>query len=528
MKLVSASEMRELDRRAIEEIGIPGVVLMENAGRGAADQLCRCFASLHPGPVLVLAGKGNNGGDGYVIARYLLNRGWRVRTVVTAAPEEIGGDAGIHLQILRRSGAEVTFAADSKALARALEMDRAAALIVDALLGTGLTSEVRGLYSEAIDWINDAPAPVMAVDIPSGIDAATGAILGRAVRADLTVTFALPKIGHAVHPGASLSGLLETVDIGIPATLMEEASADHLLIDADEAAKLLPARSATGHKGTFGHLLVAAGSVGKTGAAAMTAKGGLRAGSGLVTVACPAAVHEILAVKLTEAMTAPLPGVEGALSLQALGEIESLMEGKDALALGPGLGQTEEVRNLARRLVGSCPVPLVLDADGLNAIAERPEVLLERAGAAAVLTPHPGEMARLTGRTVAEIESDRIGAARNFARRYQVVLLLKGARTVVALPDGRVRINGSGNPGLASGGMGDVLTGMIGGFLAQGLAPEDAATLGAYLHGRAADRLLERLGDAGMIASDLLGEIPAARRELAMMKGAGSAPTDSI
>jgi NAD(P)H-hydrate epimerase len=526
MKLVSAREMRELDRRTIEEIGIPGVVLMENAGRGAADRLCRCFASLHPGPVLVLAGKGNNGGDGYVIARYLLNRGWQVRTVVTAAPEAIGGDAGIHLQALRRSGEEVTFAADSKALTRALSGDRDAVLIVDALLGTGLASEVRGLCAEAIDWINDASAPVVAVDIPSGIDASTGAILGRAVRADLTVTFALPKIGHAVHPGAAMSGLLETVDIGIPASLLRQAGADHVLVDADAAAELLPLRSSTGHKGTFGHLLVVAGSIGKTGAAAMTAEGGLRAGSGLVTVGCPAAVQDVLAVKLTEAMTAPLPGVEGALSLQALGELESLLEGKDALALGPGLGQTEEVRNLVRRLVGSCPVPLVLDADGLNAIAERPEVLLERAGAAAVLTPHPGEMARLTGRTVAEIESDRIGTARNFARQYQVVLLLKGARTVVALPDGRVRINGSGNPGLASGGMGDVLTGMIGAFLAQGLPPGDAAILGAYLHGRAADRLLERLGDAGMIASDLLAEIPATRRELAMMQGQGPAPID--
>jgi NAD(P)H-hydrate epimerase len=519
MKLVSADEMREIDRRTIEEIGIPGVVLMENAGQGAADRLCRAFASLHPGPVLVLAGKGNNGGDGYVIARYLLNRGWRVRTIATAAPEAIGGDAGIHLQALRRCGAEVTFASDSKALGAALEGHRDIALIVDALLGTGLASEVRGLYAEAVDWINDAPAPVVAVDIPSGIDATTGAILGRAVRADLTVTFALAKIGHANHPGAALTGQLEIVDIGIPTALLEPAGADHVLVDAAAAVQLLPPRQATGHKGTFGHLLVVAGSVGKTGAAAMTAEGGLRAGSGLVTVACPAAVQEVLAIKLTEAMTASLPGVEGALSLQALGEIESLLEGKNALALGPGLGQTEEVRNLVRRLVGGCPAPLVLDADGLNAIAERPDVLLERSGEAAVLTPHPGEMARLTGKTVAAIEADRIGAAREFARRYQVVLLLKGARTVIALPDGRVRINGSGNPGLASGGMGDVLTGMIGAFLAQGLPPGDAAILGAYLHGRAADRLLERLGDAGMIASDLLREVPAARRELAMMSG---------
>lgn len=249
----------------------------------------------------------------------------------------------------------------------------------------------------------------------------------------------------------------------------------------------------------------------------MTAEGGLRAGSGLVTVACPAAIHDLLAIKLTEAMTAPLSEVDGALSLQALEEIETLWTGKQALALGPGLGLAEETRALARRLVQSCPLPLVLDADGLNAVAERPGILLERAGAAVVLTPHPGEMARLAGKTVAEVEADRLGIARDFARRHNVVLVLKGARTVTALADGRVWINASGNPGLASGGMGDVLTGLIGGLLAQGLAPADAAVLGTYLHGRAADRLAERLGDAGLIATDLLREIPATRKELAMI-----------
>lgn len=524
MKLVGASEMRELDRRTIEEVGIPGVVLMENAGRGAADHLCRLFASLHPGPVLVLAGKGNNGGDGYVIARHLLNRGWHVQTLVTAALEAIRGDARIHLDALRRSGGDVAFAPHSKALAEALADQNNAALIVDALLGTGLTAEVRGLYAEAIDWVNGMPVPVVSVDIPSGIDADTGKICGRAIRADLTATFALPKIGHAVQPGAALSGILEIVDIGIPAPLLRKAGDAHLLIDADEAEELLPGRPVMGHKGTFGHLLVVAGSTGKTGAAAMTAEGALRIGSGLVTLACPAAVQEVLAVKLTEAMTAPLSGESG----DWAGDVEALLQGKNALALGPGLGEQEDIRALVRHLVADCPLPLVLDADGLNAIAEKPDVLLKRTGATAVLTPHPGEMARLTGRTAAEVEADRIGIAREFARRYKVVLLLKGARTVTALPDGRVRINGSGNPGLASGGMGDVLTGMIGGLLAQGVSPANAAILGAYLHGRSADRLLERLGDAGMMASDLLREVPAARRELTLTMRTPGAGTSRL
>jgi len=514
MKLLTADEMRELDRRTIEEIGIPGVVLMENAGRGAAELLCRRFSSLWPGPVLVLAGKGNNGGDGYVIARHLLNRGWRIMTIVLAEETAVSGDAAINLRAFQACGGETVFAPDAERLEKVLRRCRENRLVVDALFGTGLTSEVVGHYARAIDWINDARMPVLAVDIPSGVDATSGSILGRAVRADLTATFALPKIGHHLHPGAGLCGALEVVDIGIPAVLLAKGGGRHLLVDGDVACRLLPARPVTGHKGTFGHLLVVGGSIGKAGAASMTAEGALRSGAGLVTVACPASIQETLAIKLTEAMTEPLDEVEGALSLQALMALQRLTEGKAALALGPGLGQAAETFALVRRLVRESRLPLVLDADGLNAIAENPSVLRERPPGSVILTPHPGEMARLAGLSVAGVEADRIGVARQFARRHRVVLVLKGARTVTALPDGRVRLNGSGNPGLASGGMGDVLTGLIGGLLAQGLTPADAAVLGVYLHGRAADRLLPVMGDAGMTAGDLLRELPATRNEL--------------
>ncbi len=513
MKLLTAEEMRELDRRTIEEVGIPGVVLMENAGRGAADLLLSRFAHLAPGPVLVLAGKGNNGGDGFVIARWLRQAGWQVRTVVLAESQDVAGDAAVHLQALRRSGGEVIFAADDTGLTTALAEQAGSRLVVDALLGTGLSSEVRGLFARAIDWINAAGRPVLAVDIPSGIDPGTGAVLGRAVRADLTVTFGGAKVGQAVYPGAEYAGELAVVDIGIPADLEPSAGDRHRLVDAAEAGALLAPRPAAGHKGTFGHLLVIAGSMGKSGAAAMAAAGGLRAGAGLVTVACPAPVQEVLAFKVTEAMTIPLPASEGALGLPALEPIKLVWAGKKAVALGPGLGQAEETFALVRRLVSACPLPLVLDADGLNAIADCPQILLERT-APAILTPHPGEMARLTGTSIAAIEADRIGAARQFAGRYRVVLVLKGARTVIAFPDGRVRINGSGNPGMASGGMGDVLTGILGGLLAQGLEATAVAVLGVYLHGMAADRLLPAMGDAGMIATDLLRGLPAARHHL--------------
>ncbi len=512
MKLLTASEMRELDRRTIEEIGLPGVVLMENAGRGAAAALCFRFASLAPGPVLVLAGKGNNGGDGYVMARWLRQSGWQVQTVVLAAAGQITGDAAINLHALRQSGAAIVFAPDENILEQTLALQNPR-LIVDALLGTGLASPVRGLYSRAIDWINAAGLPVLAVDIPSGIDATTGNILGHAVHADLTVTFDSLKVGHAVHPGARCAGELEVIDIGIPKDLMVGTGDRHHLVDFAEASVLISPRSVTGHKGSFGHLLVIAGSPGKTGAAAMAAEGGLRAGAGLVTVACPEAIQEALAIKLTEAMTVALPSCHGVLGGAALPLLKDLSEGKRAVALGPGLGQDEATFALVRDFIPICCLPLVLDADALNALAGCPEILLGRT-AVTVLTPHPGEMARLTGATIAEVEADRIGMARRFAEQFGVVLVLKGARTVTAFPDGRVRINGSGNSGMASGGMGDVLTGIIGALLAQGLSAEEATVFGVYLHGRAADRLLPSLGDAGMVATDLLRELPAARREL--------------
>ncbi len=514
MKLLTAEEMRELDRRTIEEIGIPGIVLMENAGRGAADLLCRRFAHLLPGPVLVLAGKGNNGGDGYVVARHLLNRGWQVRTVVLAEQEAISGDAGVNLAALLKAEGSVSFAPDEGRLARELGHHGGARLVVDALFGTGLSSEVRGRYGDAIDWINAAGVPVVAIDIPSGIDAGTGRILGRGVRATLTATFAFPKIGQVLYPGAQYTGDLETIDIGIPISLARTVEDRNLLVEATEAGALAAPRPVTGHKGTFGHLLVVAGSAGKSGAAAMTAEGGVRAGAGLVTVACSESVRKVLEIKLTEVMTATLSAKDGGLSTEAFGDIEGLWADKKALAIGPGLGQAEGTREVVRQVVRACPLPLVVDADGLNALTGGVDLLLERGGPTPVLTPHPGEMARLTGGTVADVEADRIGTARAFANRYRVVLVLKGARTVTAFPDGRVRLNGSGNPGMASGGMGDILTGLIGGLLAQGLSPEDAAVLGVYLHGAAGDRLLEHLGDAGMVATDLLQEIPAARREL--------------
>lgn len=515
MKVVTSQQMQAVDRRTIEDVGIPGVVLMENAGRGVAQEILRRFSSAGSSRALVLSGKGNNGGDGYVVARVLLDRGWQVTTLVLAPRSSIKGDAKINLVALENCGGVVLFIDEAEGLERYLTSCDEFTVLVDALLGTGLTKNVEGFYRRAIKWVNEQKAPVVAVDVPTGIDASNGRILGSAICATLTTTFAYPKVGLASYPGAGYAGELVVIDIGVPGLVAQEVAEDCLLIRATEARQLLPLRSTDGHKGTFGHLLVLAGSLGKCGAAAMSAESGLRGGAGLVTLACPQSVQPGIAAQLTEVMTAPLVDAAGEISLQAYDALLALVEDKEALAIGPGLGSGREVCDLMRRLVRSTHLPVVIDADGLNAFCGHLSLLQEQPARQLVLTPHPGEMARLTGSSAAEIQADRFNVARDFAVQNKLVLVLKGARTLIASPDGRVCINTTGHAGLASGGMGDVLTGLIGSLLAQGLAAFDAATLGVYLHGFAADRLLPRFGDAGLLATDVMREIPAARQALA-------------
>jgi NAD(P)H-hydrate epimerase len=514
MKVLTAAAMQELDRRTIKEVGLPGVVLMENAGRGTAETLQARFAGLFPGPVLVLCGRGNNGGDGFVVARHLLDAGWQVTTVLLAERHQVGGDAAAMLQVYERSGGMVSVAADEAALRAALDQAADVRLAVDALLGTGGTRAPEGHLAAAIAWLNRQAVPVVAVDLPSGVDATTGQVPGVAVRATLTVTFAFSKVGLCSYPGAGYAGEVVTVPIGMPHCITAMAPGDCLLVDDETARTLLPPRPADGHKGTFGHLLVVAGALGKSGAAVMTASAGLRAGAGLVTLACPTDMQAVAAAHLVEVMTAPLTTVGGAISLQAMAELLELGDGKQAVALGPGLGTAEETGALVRRFLKETPLPVVVDADGINALAGHPEVLAQRRGLPTVLTPHPGEMARLCGCPTAAIQADRLCVARDFAMAHGVILVLKGARTVTACPDGRVYINRSGHAGMASGGMGDVLTGLLGGLLAQGAEPGAAAALGVYLHGLAGDRLRPRYGDAGLLATELLRELPAARQSL--------------
>ncbi|RII27064.1 MAG: bifunctional ADP-dependent NAD(P)H-hydrate dehydratase/NAD(P)H-hydrate epimerase [Geobacter sp.] len=512
MKVVTGATMQEIDRRAIHEFGVPGLVLMENAGAGCVAAIVEMYGCQGGKRVVVVAGKGNNGGDGFVIARLLHEQGWHVATFVIARKDDIGGDARTNLERLR-DGA-VAYCPEPGMFGHYVTSLREADVIVDALLGTGLKSDVTGVYAEAISLMNDAGRPLVAVDIPSGVDAATGKMLGSAVRADLTVTFALAKCGHVLYPGVEFTGKLKVVDIGIPAGVTDAASGLDFL-DAGTVRPLLRKRERNAHKGSYGHCLIVAGSTGKTGAAAMAANSAVRSGAGLVTLAVPASLGHILEVKTTEAMTLPLPdGDLGHLGGADQAFIDNALEGKSAVAVGPGLALHPETAQLVRRLVSTITQPLVLDADGLNAVAEESAVLLRKQSQTVVLTPHPGEMARLAGCSVTDVERDRIASAREFAERYGVHVVLKGARTIIAAPDGRMAINGSGNPGMASGGMGDVLTGILVALLAQGYEPFTACRIGVFLHGHAADMVAAEMGEVGMSAVDVQDRLPFAFKQL--------------
>ena len=518
MKVVTAQQIQNLDRRTIREFGIPGIVLMENAGRGTVDAVYKYFSEDSLQRIVIFAGSGNNGGDGFVIGRHLINRGVETEVFLLTKKEKLKGDARTNMELYQKLR-PIYELQSKKDLTKFKTKIIHADLIVDAILGTGLNSEVKGFYREVIDYINTLAIPVAAVDIPSGINADTGKILGTAVQADLTATFGLPKIGLLIYPGADAAGNLDVVDISIPEYLVQEENIHTELLEEEEMCSLLQPRGADTHKGHYGHLLVVAGSVGKTGAAAMTAEAGLRVGAGLVTLGIPESLNPIMEMKLTEVMTEPLPETSfQSFSKKALPKIENLLEGKNALALGPGISTHPETVEVVHWIVRNCQVPLIIDADGINALAEKPN-LLKKSKAPLLLTPHPGEMARLVKTSTKELQGDRVGAAKNFAQKNGVYLALKGARTIIAEPNGNVYINPTGNPGMASGGSGDVLTGMIAGLAAQGYTLSEAVRLGVFLHGYSADLAGEEIGEISLTAVDILNSIPSTLQEVMFPHG---------
>jgi NAD(P)H-hydrate epimerase len=509
--VATAAEMRRMDALTIERFGVPGATLMERAGIGAAAIILDRFPHVRKHGVVVLAGKGNNGGDGFVVARALKKKRVRVDVILAVAASDVRGDARAKLHAWQRAGgkAQIVTADKLEPLARALGR---AGCVVDALFGTGLSGEITGLPAELIAMVNAAGLPTVALDVPSGLDADRGVPLGIAIEAELTIAFAAPKIGTIVHPGARYAGEVAVVDIGLAEEAVRAVGPRAEAVTAADAARILRPRDPEAHKGTHGHLAVVAGSLGKTGAAILAARAATRAGAGLVTVGCASVVLPIVAGGIVEAMTWPLPDDgAGAIAYGDGQAFEKLLADKRAATVGPGIGTGPEREALIRRLATTRSLPLVFDADALTCLGvlgprhERPSH-----GAPLVLTPHPGEMSRLIGDDTATIQADRLAAARKAAAAYDAVVVLKGARTVTAAPDGRVWINLSGNPGLAAGGTGDVLAGIIGALLAQGYAPEDAAVLGVFLHGHAADRIAERRGMIGLVASDLIEELPPA------------------
>ncbi len=499
MRLLTAGEMRQADRAASTVHGVPVARLMENAGRAVAEIARAQSAS---GRVVVYAGAGNNGGDGFVAARRLREAGLSVEVWLAVPAERISGEARENLDRLRGLGVAVAGGAPPAL--------RRGDLGLDALLGTGLSRPPEGRFSEGIRALNagrEAGARVIAVDVPSGLDADTGRTPGLCVAAHLTVTLGAAKRGLALEPGASLAGEIRVGDIGIPAEALLAISSRVERLDEDDVRGLFRPRPREAHKGEEGHLLVVAGSPGKAGAAALAVRGGLRGGGGLVTLASRRAVVDRLWTVAPEAMGAALPG-EGPLALGDLPALRAAAEGKDALAVGPGLPRGSETAECLAGLLAGFDGPAVLDADALNALAGRLD-LLGRAKGPIVVTPHPGEMARLAGRTVAEVQADRIGAAQALAEEHGVTVVLKGARTVVA-SEGAVWIVPTGNPGMATGGTGDVLCGLVGALLAQRHPAAEAARAAAYVHGLAGDLAAARRGERGLIASDVaeaIGEV---------------------
>ncbi|MBF0622090.1 MAG: NAD(P)H-hydrate dehydratase [Magnetococcales bacterium] len=516
-KLLTSAQMSQADQRTIEELGLPGVVLMENAGRGCVDVLWSRVSDLRQRRVLVLAGAGNNGGDGFVIARHLLQAGVRVSALLFGQGEQLKGDAAINYTVFVGLGGRVrsvTCPDDLKGFNHQLSH---ASIVVDAVFGTGLARDVGGVFADVFERVNRAGRMVLAVDIPSGISSDSGALLGVALRADWTVTFAAEKIGHRVQPGAGYCGEVICVPIGIPDHYIDRPEHNTARNVMDDL--VIPNRESDAHKGRFGHLLVVAGSVGKGGAAVLTALGAQRCGPGLVTVASPASAQIQIAGQLTEAMTLPLPEQNGVLSKEAMATIEASGVKPTALAIGPGLGQSDGARTLLRRLMVHLAIPMVLDADALNLLSQEksgPGSCLRARNGPTVLTPHPGEMARLLGSTVAEVQDHRIDITRKAAKDWQVWMVLKGSGSIIAAPDGQVWINETGNNGLAAGGSGDLLTGIIAGLLTQGWSLASATRAGVWLHGKAADLAVENGGgEAGLMARDLLPEIWTLRNQFA-------------
>ena len=510
MRILSADQMREADRFTIEDIGIPSLVLMENAGRQVVAAMEASFESQLAGRVAVLCGRGNNGGDGFVVARTLLQRGIETSVFVIGALGDVRGDARTNLDILGRLGVTVVEIGDEQSWELHFSEIGKCTLIVDAIFGTGLRSPVAGMMETVIADINAADIPVVAIDVPSGLSADTPQLIGDCVQASMTVTLAAPKLPLVLPPAETHAGDVVIADIGIPYEVIEGLDGPRVeLLTPEQLRLIIEPRAADSHKGDYGRVTVVAGSRGKTGAALLSAMGALKSGAGLVTVATPRCCLPIVASMAPEFMTEALnEGADGLLSADAVDQVLALDH--DVLACGPGLGRSPAVAEFVRGILDRASVPVVLDADAITVLADDPGRLMGREEREVIITPHPGEMARLIGVPVEEVQANRIQVAADFASTHRIYVVLKGHRTLIATPEGHIFINPTGNPGMATGGTGDILTGMIAAWLAQLLDAEAACRLAVFLHGAAGDLAEGAEGQVGMTATDLIAQLPQA------------------
>jgi NAD(P)H-hydrate epimerase len=514
--LVTAEQMQRCDRAAITRYRIPGLLLMENAGRAVVDHLMRIAGPLEGKHIVVVCGGGNNGGDGFVVARHLLNLGARTDVVLAGRASALRGDARTNFDAFSRLAGDPAVSATLRPFTsvRALGPLRAHDIVVDALFGTGFAGEVRSPARELVGWINRHPGLVVAVDIPSGVDAASGAVTNIAVRARATVTMGLGKIGHYLGDGREHAGEVLVADIGIPRHVLRGVTGAVQRVLAGDVRDLLPHRALRAHKYSVGKVLVIGGSRSYTGAPVMTAQAALVSGAGAVVLGIPESIRGIVARKVLEVMLQPAPeNSSGSLTAESVEAFRERIAWADAVAAGPGLALHPETAGLVPSLLREARCPLLLDADALTHLSGRTASLRKRAGPT-ILTPHAGELARLMGSSPAAIEADRVHAARTAARNLGVIVVLKGAPTVSAEPAGRVVVNSSGNPGMATVGSGDVLAGIIASLAAQGMSPFDAAFAGVFVHGRAGDLAAARLGQRSLLAGDIGSEIPAALRSI--------------
>ncbi len=528
MKLVTPRQMNIIDACTINDYGIPGILLMENAAAVVVPEAVSMIGSGRGKKIVILAGRGNNGGDAFAVVRLLHSRGYDVKVYLTGVKKGISGDALINLSILERLGIGVEELTDealgdgelkdgvltdrerideTKLDCLRNEMEQSC-LIIDGIFGTGLSREVDGLARLVIDAANKSGKPILAIDIPSGVDGTNGSVKGSCIRADATVTFCLPKTGLVQNPGCEYTGRLITANIGIPRCVIEKQEILTELMDEERVRELVPTRIANSNKGDYGRVMLVTGSTGMTGSGCLASMAALRSGAGLVYAGVPRSLMHIYGAALTEPIMLPLEdGGSGCLAVECGEQILEHMKRMDVAAIGPGLTVSASITRLIEKIISESTIPLVLDADALNAISGNTSIL-KKLSVDAIVTPHPGEMSRLTGLHINDIQSDRIGTARNFAEEFGVTVVLKGSRTVTALPDGRVFINPTGNAGMASAGTGDVLTGIIAGLLAQGAGTEDAAAAGVFLHGLAGDAAAAEMGMHGMVAGDVIKYLP--------------------